>query len=351
MTCHREHVEDQTLAMGLTMPADYCYHCHQATLQSRPSHANFAFNSCATAGCHNYHDNRVLYENFLVKHRGEDDVLADPFNLARPRPISGPSTQLTLEQADHPKKLSVPVEILNDWSATAHVIAGVNCRGCHATGDDATANSGKSDLNAWNDEVSHQVCQICHAFETEGFLAGRHGMRLAAGLGPMTPGEARLPMQPTAAHRELTCNACHSAHRFDSQFAAIEACLQCHQDPHSLAFKATKHYGLWQQESAGLAAANTGVSCATCHLPRVESGGKLLVDHNQNDFLRPNEKMVRAACMNCHGLQFSLDALASDELIENCFASTPQTHVESIEMAQAWFDQKEEQKRQIQAKR
>jgi len=68
ITCHREHVPDQTHPMGLSLPQDYCYHCHQDTLEQRPSHTNFAFDSCANAGCHNYHDNRALYENFLFKH-------------------------------------------------------------------------------------------------------------------------------------------------------------------------------------------------------------------------------------------------------------------------------------------
>ena len=26
------------------------------------------FETCASAGCHNFHDNRALYEDFLIKH-------------------------------------------------------------------------------------------------------------------------------------------------------------------------------------------------------------------------------------------------------------------------------------------
>ena len=76
LSCHREHVPDQTLVMGLTVPADYCWHCHQDVADSRPSHQGMAFDSCATAGCHNYHDNRALYEKFLDDHYGEPDHLS-----------------------------------------------------------------------------------------------------------------------------------------------------------------------------------------------------------------------------------------------------------------------------------
>ena len=57
------------------------------------------------------------------------------------------------------------------------------------------------------------------------------------------------------------------------------------------------------------------------------------VTHNQNDNLRPNEKMVRSVCSNCHGLQFSLDALADPALIEKNFTGLSAVHVESIEWA------------------
>lgn len=81
------------------------------------------------------------------------------------------------------------------------------------------------------------------------------------------------------------------------------------------------------------------VSCATCHLPRVEQdilGEKLIkVEHNQNATLRPNEKMIRSSCMNCHSLAFSIDALADPNLIENNFQHAPTVHIKSIDMAVA----------------
>ena len=76
LACHREHLPERTLEHGLTMPADYCWHCHEDVAESRPSHAGMAFDSCATAGCHNYHDNRALTEKYLNTHFGEPDFLS-----------------------------------------------------------------------------------------------------------------------------------------------------------------------------------------------------------------------------------------------------------------------------------
>ena len=68
IACHKEHVPGQTREMGVTLPDDYCWHCHQTIAEDRPSHASFRYDSCATAGCHNFHDNRALNENFLFRH-------------------------------------------------------------------------------------------------------------------------------------------------------------------------------------------------------------------------------------------------------------------------------------------
>jgi hypothetical protein len=57
------------------------------------------------------------------------------------------------------------------------------------------------------------------------------------------------------------------------------------------------------------------------------------VQHNQNANLRPNEKMIREVCMHCHGLGFSIDALADPKLVEANFRGSPARHIQSIEMA------------------
>ena len=48
---------------------------------------------------------------------------------------------------------------------------------------------------------------------------------------------AYLPMQMGAQHRNLNCNSCHPAHRFETAHAAIDGCLNCHADTHSLEYR------------------------------------------------------------------------------------------------------------------
>jgi hypothetical protein len=85
-------------------------------------------------------------------------------------------------------------------------------------------------------------------------------------------------------------------------------------------------------------ARESAVTCATCHMPKLihKAKGKeaiVRVEHNQNAVLRPNEKMIRPVCMQCHSLEFSIDALASPELIQNNFSGKPSLHVPSVDWA------------------
>jgi hypothetical protein len=350
VTCHREHVPARTHPMGLSLPTDYCFHCHRDIEQKRPSHAGLAFTSCASAGCHNYHDNTALYENFLAKHFGQPSVhdpAVVPLRSADAAPkdeASSPKEALTEKDHDAFPHVQAAKAIVSGWAETAHARVGVNCTGCHAKSD-AGASA------AWSDSISHQICGTCHGNEVQGFLGGKHGMRLALGLSPMSPQTARLPMKPQAAHQELNCVSCHQAHRFDTRHAAVTACLSCHNDRHSLAYERSTHARLWQDETSGKSPPGSGVSCATCHLPReVHDGGRVRVQHNQNDNLRPNEKMVRSVCMHCHGLEFSLDALADRALIDRCFDGQPSLHIDSARMAKEWFARKEREAYQRKSK-
>ncbi|WP_404304389.1 cytochrome c3 family protein [Neorhodopirellula lusitana] len=356
LTCHREHVQEQTLTMGLTMPADYCFHCHQETLETRPSHQDFAFDSCATAGCHNYHDNRALYENFLLKHADEEDFLSTMAGLIRTPVVESNTTQLNGDDADAPEDwmsaTAEDVATLDDWASTTHAAAGVNCSGCHASevesnsADVALKTDSEPELQ-WTRSVGLDACGKCHERQRATFFEGHHGMRLAIDLPAMTPAQARLPMHVDAAHRQLDCNACHAGHRFDTQYASVDACLVCHNDEHSRTYQQTSHYESWVKEVAGEMASGSGVSCATCHMPRLEDDdGNVWVQHNQNANLRPNEKMIREVCMNCHGLAFSIDALADRDAINQCFAASPSVHIESVDLAKARFEEKQRKKEQ-----
>jgi hypothetical protein len=58
------------------------------------------------------------------------------------------------------------------------------------------------------------------------------------------------------------------------------------------------------------------------------------VDHDQNDNLRPRDKMVRSVCLACHGLGFTLDALADAELVDRNFNGRPSVHVPTLDMVE-----------------
>jgi formate-dependent nitrite reductase cytochrome c552 subunit len=245
-----------------------------------------------------------------------------------------PVGALRLEDIDSPAEIPRDPDIERDWLETAHAGAGVNCSACHQP-PDAAGRTGQ-----WHDKPDTTACQVCHRVEVERFGLGKHGMRLAAGLAPMRPASARLPMRDDVAHRELTCNSCHPGHRFDTGHAAVDACLGCHADRHSLAYRGSPHHALWEAEQAGQGEPGSGVSCATCHMPRVDHDvsdwlSRKLVDHNQSATLSPNSKMIRPACLHCHGLGYAIDALADAALIERNFTGQPTIHVESIDLARA----------------
>jgi hypothetical protein len=339
VTCHVEHRPEITLAMGVTRAGDFCFLCHEDIAKDRPSHAGMAFDTCNSAGCHKFHDNRALYEEFLVKHLVEPAQLARALLPARnfrdvvaelPSYPSDRHPLKALSTPEAPPELMTSRGVVADWLATAHARSGVNCAGCHALDKDGAT--------SWIRRPDHKVCATCHELEDKGFLAGKHGMRLAEGLSPMTPAKARQPMHAKPRNAELGCTSCHAAHRFDTKKAAVDACASCHRDEHTRAYERSPHYALWKKELAGEAPAGSGVSCASCHLPRVEHRSadtgtrRILVQHNQNDNLRPSEKMIRPVCMSCHGLGFAIDALADARLVAGNFAGTPGVHIASLDM-------------------
>jgi predicted CXXCH cytochrome family protein len=357
VACHTEHRPAMTNATGVTQPDDVCFHCHSGIAEERESHAGMAFDTCASSGCHNFHDNRALYEDFLLRHLDDPAIVARPLVSMRnlieiaamlPDYPSDryPVEALTAERADAPSSAATNLAINADWLASSHARAGVNCSGCHGS----VGGSAQASVD-WIARPDHQACTTCHAPEADGFLKGKHGMRLAHGFRPMTPAQARLPMRSEAKHTELTCTTCHGAHRFDARTAAVDACLTCHADEHSLAFRASKHFELWRAELEGRAPAGSGVSCATCHMPRTEQRDpdldlrRVVVQHNQNDTLRPNEKMLRPVCLSCHGLGFAIDALADPRSIRTNFDGPPATHIRSLEMAAERLRKHEAQRR------
>lgn len=328
VTCHTEHRPNATGKMGVTIPQDYCMHCHQSTIEERETHLGLSFNTCATSGCHNFHDNRALYERHLAIHSMTPPHLpnakiSQTESLKRYLSEHPKVKALTASEADAPENIDLRHEHVQKWVADAHGQAGVNCSACH-----------QPDKAPWENEVAIETCAKCHSDEHQGFLKGKHGMRIAAGLSPMTPGMARLPMHENSAHHSLSCTSCHSSHDFNTKEASYFSCIKCHNDEHTREYQNSPHYALWQRELKGEAPAGTGVSCATCHMPRVDDGaGGLRVEHNQNANLTPNEKMLRPVCQQCHGLPFAIDALSDRDLIRKNFLGPPAIHNESTDWA------------------
>lgn len=332
VTCHVEHKPEITLEMGLTQPQGYCIKCHEDVADDRPSHAGMEFTSCASAGCHNYHDNRALYEDYLVAHAREPET-----RQVTEMPVINvhegyyqqhkDARPLTSQEADAPPGFLGDDKLKHDWSISSHASAGINCSGCHNDGI----------AKPWIEKPTHAQCQACHKIEVKGFLEGKHGMRLKADLPPMRPELARITLNPDKAKKPLNCITCHSEHEFNARKAGMEACSGCHQDEHSRNYKHSAHYLLWREALGGQRPESQGVSCATCHMPAIaQTAGfetAVATQHNQNANLRPNEKMIRSVCLNCHGLAFSIDALADPALVRANFSGKPARHIKSIDMA------------------
>jgi predicted CXXCH cytochrome family protein len=313
--CHREHRPEARERGSLTMAATLCAGCHAQVGSERPSHRSFGPESCASAGCHNYHDNRALYRDFLVRHRDDPALLAEPrvpVKSAAGDPSAGPPPDAPELIADEPGYAQAVV----DWNASAHARGKINCTGCHQQ------KAGPAEPR-WQNAVSDSTCAGCHEDQRSGWLAGKHGMRVASGLTAMVPARARLAMRSDAPAGELGCTSCHGAHRFDRRWAAVASCLRCHDDAHSRAYQGSAHELAWQRELTGEAPAGSGVSCATCHLPRRRKGDGIAVEHDQNANLRPGDRMLRGVCLSCHGAGFALAALADPALVRTNFTGPP----------------------------
>lgn len=318
VSCHTEHKPEITHEMGVTLAGDFCIHCHSDIADNRPNHAEFAFDTCASAGCHNYHDNRYLYEDFLAAQLESPDLLTSgqlPLRtLVKSWQQAHPESE-PLSIADADLHLAEPTsatlaEVHSNWASSTHAKTETNCSACHVGNQTSFTSTEIVDM-----------CSDCHVQQREQFTRGKHGLRLSSQLpesfrrmaGAMSPVEAQIPMKE-AADDEISCISCHGAHDTDTRFAAVDACLSCHNDDHSRNFLSSAHFKTWQQDE------NLGVSCASCHLPREIHAGKVVVNHNQNHNLRPNEKML-PVCLNCHGVEFSVAALADENLLKNNFSS------------------------------
>src|SRR5882672_1301373 len=140
IACHVEHRPEITHDEGVTLPSGFCFVCHQDIAKERPSHAGMAYATCASAGCHNFHDNRALYEVYLLRFAAQPRQLEKP--VLRPRALREAIEEIadyprerypfsSLAPADQDGGTHATPESTRDWLETAHARSGVNCSACH----------------------------------------------------------------------------------------------------------------------------------------------------------------------------------------------------------------------------
>jgi len=216
-------------------------------------------------------------------------------------------------------------EITSQWQGSAHALGDVNCSSCH-----------QDPQQQFVARPDHESCQSCHEQSVETFLLGKHGIRLREGQSALTPALARLPMQPAARDVQMNCSTCHDVHTVNTLQAAVDSCLTCHSDTHSLNYQNSKHAGLFAADASLPRPSAGSVSCATCHLPRHgDPGGAVLVNHNNTYNLLPRDRMVKDVCMNCHGVEYSYNSIFDDALVEANFDAAPTLAMETFDLVRA----------------
>lgn len=218
-------------------------------------------------------------------------------------------------------------EITQQWEQSVHALADVNCSTCHEDSKTKTLVV----------RPNHESCQSCHQQQVDTFLIGKHGIRTAEGLSPLTPKMAHLPMKDSAFDTSMGCNTCHDVHQLDTFKASVDSCLQCHNDAHSLNYGDSKHGSQFAASVRLPRPSPDLVTCATCHLPRTvnENTNSVFVNHNNTYNLLPRDRMVKEVCMNCHGLEYSYNSIFDDDLIEGNFHHPPQQDLETLKLVRA----------------
>lgn len=302
LTCHKEHVPALTRAGFVTQPVDFCIACHQDIPLERPTHKDAAADSCGNSGCHNYHDNTTLYESFLAAHQHDLATALNARRIARTSHRAEPLTADLSFWRIEVQQSGIFQQALLEWQQSEHFFGHANCQDCHQSKD------------SW--AVPDRICTDCHQRAGEQFQAGHHGMRLQIKLPPINVIDAQLPMADNVEMQALGCQSCHKPHLQRADFSEADSCLACHRDQHSANWEKSKHAQIWRDKP------DLGASCATCHLPRVASkgGSGSFVNHNQSHNLRPSDKMLKTVCLQCHGLEYALSALAENELIQDNFS-------------------------------
>ena len=282
-----------------------------------------AFNTCNSAGCHKFHDNRALYEDFLAKH------LDEPANTEQaPQLRARNFREVAAEWPGYPVD-RFPLKRANRCRCAARIHA-------VARGRRRLARDG---ARAFRRELQR-------------LPQGGEGRRRSMGEAPRPQGVRDLPRARD--QRLSRRQARHAARRRlsadDAAAARASRCTPKRGDNRARMRELSLGAPLRYEESRGRSvrrlpprrahaslralaalraveerARRRGASrqrasrarAATCRAKSIASReparSAILVQHNQNDNLRPNEKMIRPVCMSCHGLGYSIDALADSE--------------------------------------
>lgn len=212
-------------------------------------------------------------------------------------------------------------EINQLWQTSVHALTEVNCSSCHQD----------PDTKQLVVKPTQESCRSCHEYAVDTFLLGKHGVRTQEGLSPLTPSLAHLPMKESAMDLQMSCNTCHDVHAVNTSQAAVDSCLTCHNDTHSLNYKSSPHAQIVNIASLPRPD-REAVTCATCHLPREKVGNSILVNHNNTYVLLPRDRMVRDVCINCHGVEHAYNSIFDDNLVESNFAQPPTLEMQTFQL-------------------
>lgn len=215
-------------------------------------------------------------------------------------------------------------EINQLWQGSAHGLAEINCSSCHL----------EEKTQKLIAKPTYESCRTCHELQVETFLYGKHGVRLGEGLSPLTPKMAKLPMKESALTKQMNCNTCHDVHSVNTYEAAVDSCLTCHNDSHSLNYENSKHGKQFFAKAKLPRPSVESVTCASCHLPRQhqEITKRVFVNHNNTYNLLPRDRMVADVCMNCHGMEYSYKSIFDNELVEANFNRPPEEDLETLKL-------------------
>lgn len=221
-------------------------------------------------------------------------------------------------------------DVIELWQPSAHALNDVNCASCHQN----------NESNEFVANPDYESCRSCHEQSVDTFLLGKHGIRLLEGESALTPKIAQIPMKQAAFDQQMNCNACHNVHAVNTMQAAVDSCLSCHNDTHSLNYENSKHAKAVFASQPLPRPGSATVTCATCHLPRVahkSSDGiqTAKVNHNNTYTLKPRNRMVGEVCMNCHGVEYSFNSIFDDDLVEANFDRPPTLQHQTFDLMRA----------------